>query len=147
MRSSSILPIANTTNNSAKKSTFPEFGFIKTAYLNNLFIHTSIAYISIFKPEYLVTYFFELEYRSDLLKLIIFYGYFQALPIFLTLQGALQIDSDKAKNFCLLLAVSDLIAIWAIKSLNSGDWPISKILINIIFIFSTITNFVAFCSK
>lgn len=77
--------------------------------------------------------------------MITFYGFFQALPIFLSIQSFMQIESNKAKQSCLSLAFSDAVTIFAIKhSEMAEEWSVSVILIIISFVILIFANLISF---
>lgn len=151
MRHTSVLPQSHNHRKQQKdermikKVTLPVLSFVKSTNLSNLFMHSLILYTSIWKPEVVLTYLFNDDSNEKNKTIIAFYGFFQALPIFISIQSFMQIDSNKAKQLCLPLAFSDAATILAIKHIKvDEEWTVSVILITIFLGAQIFSNLISF---
>ena len=147
MRHSSVLPQSH--NHRKQKNLrmifLPDFSIVKFTNLGNLLVHSLILYMSIWKPEIILTCLFNDNPNGKNITIITFYGFFQALPIFLSIQSFMQIESNNAKQICLSLAFSDAVTIFAIKYGEMTEkWSVSVILIIISFLILFFSNLFSF---
>lgn len=78
---------------------------LKSAQCNNFVLHSLSAYLLYFQFELVSYYMFDLDPECSVEKILKFFSFYQFIPIFLTLQSFLQIDSNKSKQLCIPLAL------------------------------------------
>ena len=154
MRQSSNLPRPNnnrdviTVNNDTNFTCVPKLNFPKATLLEELIKHVLIFYFFWCKPDIIQKHVFEQSSSEACSKIINFFAFYQGLPIFLTVQGFLQIDPNMSKKVLFPLSIFDFITIYAttrIKPYNE-NWSIAVIVIISIHCFSILIKFFAYFS-
>jgi hypothetical protein len=154
IRQSSNLPKPNncrdikTLNDNPRFSCVPNLNFPKTTLLEELIKHSLIFYFFWCKPDIIQKYVFEQNSTETCSKIINFFAYYQGLPIFLILQGFLQLDPNMSKKVYLPLSIFDFIIIYATSCIKpyGENWPVAVIVIISVHSFSIIFKFVAYFS-
>lgn len=121
------------------------FNFVKCAHLHNIVIHMGIFCSCYFKPNWVLDYVF--DQRTDHGKYSIFIktiGILQILPIFLTIQGLLQLDASTSKVFCLYLAFNNLLSSFALNHSEFNNKGFASITVTVIFVISMVSNLIAY---
>ena len=135
-------------NNDPICSYLPKLDFPKVALLKELLKHALVFYFLCFRPDIIQNYIFEQNSSEASSKIINFFAFFQGLPIFLAIQGFLELDLSISKKVFIPLSISDSLLIYAASSIKprNENWPIAVIMIISIHSFSIIFKFCAYIS-
>lgn len=118
---------------------------VKGTFFDNIVIHLLAVYVSIKYPDFVISVFFGVSPDPTSEMLIQFYAFSHILPLFLCLQFLLQVDFEKAKLLCLPFAVNMAATAFAmIHTKTTEDWTICIYCIFILFVTSSICNFLSY---
>lgn len=151
-KSTSSLPHPNNNRkienaNFEVNSCMPNPNLVKTVLIEEFLKHLLIFYFFWYEPDLTQIWLFGKNSSEECSKIINFFAFSQAFPIFLTIQGFLQIDKNMSKTVYLPLLIGDCFTIYATSRIRSfsENWSITMIIMISMHAASVVLKLRAYC--